>query len=180
MASFYYQNIRDAEIPTKDHVVSDDQDIKFSVKQWDRQVYAYAVGMLESLGLKKGSTIATWMGNELESVVVRYAAGLLGVNVVSVDPSLDWDDVKEIIGKEDVRTLIISPRHGSINRFGQVSEQFAEELKPVTKYAGYEPFNSKRFRSLKQIVCTSLEFEDGVMRFRDLPIYGNGKRVIPS
>ncbi len=58
-----------------------------------RQVYAYAQGLLESLGVKKGDKIAVWMTNELEHLVIRYAAALVGTAVVEIDPALGFDAV---------------------------------------------------------------------------------------
>ncbi len=58
-----------------------------------RQVYAYAQGLLEGLGVKKGSKIAVWMTDELEHVVLQYAAGLVGATLVEIDPKLGFDAV---------------------------------------------------------------------------------------
>ncbi len=58
-----------------------------------RQVYAYALGFLEGLGLKKGEKIAVWMTNELEHVVVNYAAALTGITTIEIDPKIGFDGV---------------------------------------------------------------------------------------
>jgi acyl-CoA synthetase (AMP-forming)/AMP-acid ligase II len=58
-----------------------------------RQVYAYAHGLIEALGLKKGEKVVAWMTNELEHLVLQYSAALVGVTVVDVDPKLDFDAV---------------------------------------------------------------------------------------
>jgi acyl-CoA synthetase (AMP-forming)/AMP-acid ligase II len=58
-----------------------------------RQVYAYAQGLLEGLGVKRGSKVAAWMGNEVEHVVLQYAAALVGAAVVEIDPKLGFDAV---------------------------------------------------------------------------------------
>ena len=175
VASFYYKNIRGAELPSRDHMVAPSQDLRFTVGEFDKQAYGFAVGMLEGLGLKKGHKIGTWMTGEVEQLVVAYAAGLLGIQVVAIDPRVSFAGVKAVLASESLRTLIMSPRWGSEDRLGALHDEFAEEILPAAEGnpAIYNIFRSKRFRALKHIVCTSQEFVEGVVRFRDLPVYGN-------
>ncbi len=56
-------------------------------------MYAYAQGFLEGLGLKKNDKIGVWMTNELEHLVIQYAAGLLGITIIELDPSLKYEAV---------------------------------------------------------------------------------------
>ena len=175
LAAFYYGHIREAAIPTRDHVVAPGQDERFNVSQFDTHVYAYAVGMLEGLGLKRGHRVGIWMTNELESLVIQYAAGLLGIAVVAIDPAVGFQGVLRIVGDEQLRTLIVSPRFGGVDRVPQLVDVFEQEILPVTATPGYENFDSKRFRALKQIVCTSREHTDGITRLRDLPVFGTGE-----
>lgn len=172
VAAFYYKNIREYDIPTKDFVAAHGQELKMTVEQFDRQVYAYALGMLEAWDLKKGHKVAVWCINELESVVAQYAAALIGIEVIVIDPSLGFEAVKQLINAESIRGLIMSPRYGGEDRHTALETEFAPELEFTHWHAGYAPFTSKRFRSLKFIACTSKEFVDGVMRFNELPVYG--------
>lgn len=83
-------------------------------------------------------------------------------------------DCSKILKDEEVTALFLSPRFGAEDRFGKLAELFAAELAPAEQYGGYLPIQSKRLRSLKHIVCATKEFEEGVIRFRDLPVMGAG------
>ncbi len=158
-------------------MVAPAQDLRFTVGEFDKQAYAFARGMLEGLGLKRDSVIATWMTSEVEQLVVAYAAGLLGVRVVAIDPAVGFAGVKAVLAAECVRTLVLSPRFGAEDRLGALHAEFAEEILPavVGNPGILDLFKSKRFRALKHIVCTSQEFVEGVTRFKDLPVYGNSE-----
>lgn len=175
MGAFFYRNIRDFDIPTKDHIAAWGQDVKMTVSQFDRQVYAYAVGMLEAWSLKRGHKIGIWCVNELESAVAQYAAALIGIEAVVIDPAVGFAGVKELINSEQLRALILSPRYGTEERHEALSTEFAAELEYAKTSAGYQPINSKTYRSLRYLACTSSEFVDGVMRFNELPVYGGGE-----
>jgi len=177
LGAFYYSHIRNAAFPSRDHVSAPGQDEKFTVAEFDRQAYAYAVGMLEGLGLKAGHKLATWMTNELEHVVVQYAAGLLGLTVVVVDPAVSFDGLLTVLKEEGVRTLFMSPRYAGEDRLGALGTVFEPEIMPNHQNTfGVETFDSKRLRMFKHIVCTSKEFKEGVLRFRDLPVYGASEK----
>jgi hypothetical protein len=175
LASFYYKHVREADLETRDALVAPAQDLKFTLAALDKQVYGFAVGMLEGLGLKKGHKIAVWMESEVELLVVRYAAGLLGFQVVSCDPAMGFDELLPVLHAERIRTLFMSPRYKGEDRAGELHTVFEEEIRPYGQRPGYHPFTSKRFRDLKHIVCTSSETMEGVVRFRDLPVYGDSE-----
>jgi hypothetical protein len=173
LASLYYRTIRDAPQPTRDALVAPDQDVKLTLGQYDKQVYAYAVGMLEGLSLKKGMSVGTWMTGELEHAVVQWALGLLGVRAVVIDPAVGFEGVRSVVAAEQLHALILSPRVGGVDRFGALPHEFLPELRPTMAEYGYHALEGKRFRSLRHIVCTSYEQQSsGVVRFRDLVKYG--------
>lgn len=185
LASLYYGSVLTQE-PTKDLIVGVDSsstDQKFTVGDFNKQVVGYAVGMLEGLGLKRGCKVGVWMTGELEHVVVRLAAGLLGVEVVVIDPAVGFEGAKGLVASEGLHALILSPRFASQDRHAALRTQFDHELGPnqdgqLTGTHGIFPLTSKRFRTLKYLVCTSTEFADeagplyGVVRFANLPVYG--------
>ncbi len=183
-AASYYGRVL-AQEPSKDVLVSVDsqgQDVRLTLTEFNRQVVGYAVGLLEGLGLKRGAKVGLWLGGELEHATLRCAAGLLGVEVVVIDPAVGFAGVRGVIAGEGLHALILSPRHGSEDRRAALRTEFAAELAVALEGAegtyGYAPIESKRFRSLKHIVCTSLEHDDaqgplhGVIRMADLPVYG--------
>ena len=138
-----------------------------------RQVYAYALGLLDGLGLRKGDKVAVWMTDELEHLVVRYAAALVGATAVEIDPRLGMEHVLAILAREECRALFASPRFGGQDRLAELARAFAAELAPAVAEGGALPLASKRLRSLKFLVCASAEFAEGVVRLRDLPVFGN-------
>lgn len=175
VAAFYYKNFREAPLPSRDALSAPTQDIRFTVGEFDKQAYAFAVGMLEGLGLRAGTKVGVWMtGSSVEQLVITYAAAMLGVTVVSIDPAVSFAGVKALIESEGLRTLFVSPRFDGQDRLGALHAEFAEEILPAAhETVGiYNPFMSKRFPHFKHIVCTSQEYVEGVIRFKDLPVYG--------
>jgi acyl-CoA synthetase (AMP-forming)/AMP-acid ligase II len=173
LAAFYYKAVRDFELPTKDCLAAPGQDEKFSHVGFDRHVYAYAVGLIDALGVKKGSKIGLWLGNEVESLVLQYAAALIGAQSVTIDPAASWEAVLQTVADEWLRVLVVPARAGTENRGAKLAEAFAEELDYAKFEAGTEPLRSKRFRGLKWLVSTGGDAPDGVVRLRDVPVYGN-------
>lgn len=180
VAHFYYENIRNFEPPTKDFVVATAQDEKFNVSQFDKQVYYYAAGFAEGLGLKKGTKIATWMTNELENVVVQLAATLTGATVVSIDPRLPIEAVLSVMEAEDPRALIVSPRFPGEERGDRAAllhSAFYPELERFIEQREKEgaPIESKRFPSLRWLIQTGFESVPGVQHMQDLAILGDAE-----
>lgn len=174
VAAFYYKAVREFESPTKDCLAAPAQDEKFTHEVFDRHVYGYAVGLIDALGIKAGSKIGIWLGNEVESLVLQYAAALAGAVAVPIDPALSLDAVVKIVGEEGLRVLVVPGRYGSENRTAKVAEAFAPELDVFKFSGGTEPISSKRFRELKWIVSTTTgEAPEGVVRLKDVPVYGN-------
>ena len=122
------------------------------MKQFDKQVYGYARGMLEGFGLKLGHVIGIYMGNELENFILQYAASLIGIKAVVIDPSIAPSDMQTIISKENVRVLFVSTRYNNESRISTLHSLFQPELDAAGYNWGYNPIASKRFRSLKYIV----------------------------
>ncbi len=137
-------------------------------------MYAYARGLLESFGLKQGSVLAALVVGDLEALVLQYAAAMLGARLVLIDPKTSVEAALAVANAEGAKVLFFSPRVGSEDRTAAVKAALAPELQPLAAHAGYQPFASKRFRSLKYVVTTGTEFDDNIMRFKDIPVYGAG------
>ena len=80
---------------------------------------------------------------------------------------------RKIINDEAIRVLFLSPRYGKEDRFTPLETIFAKETEKAVYERGIPPFESKQYRSLKYVVAVSTEFQDGIVRFRDIPVYGN-------
>jgi acyl-CoA synthetase (AMP-forming)/AMP-acid ligase II len=169
--------VRDYELPTKDLVIALGQDEKMTHGGFDKQVYAYALGLVDALGVTKGSRVALWTSaGELETVVLQYALALVGATAIVLDQALGLDAVLRVLREESVRVLVASPRFGAEDRNAKLAEAFAEELLPAVVEGGTEPLRSKRFRELKFLVTTGGDAPDGVVRLKDIPVYGVGER----
>jgi acyl-coenzyme A synthetase/AMP-(fatty) acid ligase len=176
VAAFYYKAVREYELPTKDLVIALGQDEKMTHGGFDKQVYAYALGLADALGVTKGSRVALWTGaGELETVVLQYALALVGATAIMLDQALGLDAVLRVLREESVRVLVASPRFGAEDRSAQLAEAFAPELLPAVVEGGTEPLRSKRFRDLKFLVTTGGDAPDGVVRLKDVPVYGVGE-----
>jgi len=174
LAAFYYRAVREFDVPTKDALAAPGQDEKFTHEGLDRHVYGYAVGLIDTLGIKAGSRVGIWLGSEVESLVLQYAVALAGATAVPIDPEASWEAVLQAVGAQQLRVLVVPGRHGAENRTARLAEAFAEELDAAKFSGGTEPLKSKRFRELRWLITTASEAPAGVVRLRDVPVYGNG------
>lgn len=176
IASHFYEHVRSFEPSSKDAVAAPGQDVRLTVRQLDRHVYAYALGMLEAWGLKAGAKVGVWMANEVESVVAQLAVALAGAEVVVLDPAVSVRGALDVVAAEGLRALVLAPRGpDGEERHEALAAALEPELAYTALHAGYAPIASKRFRALKYIACTSGEFVDGIMRFNELPVYGDSE-----
>ena len=173
VAAFYYKAVREFDSPTKDALAAPGQDEKFTHEGLDRHVYGYAVGLIDALGIKAGSKIGIWLGSDVESLVLQYAAALAGATAVPIDPEASWESVLQVVASQGLRILVVPGRHGSEARTAKLGDVFGEELDAAQFSGGTEPLKSKRFRELKWLVTTGGEAPEGVVRLRDVPVYGN-------
>ena len=176
LAAFYYRAVREYDLPSKDCVVAPGQDEKMTHASLDKHAYAYALGLADALGVKRGSKVALWLQpGDLEGAVLQYAITLAGGVTVCIDARAGFDAVLRILGEEAVRVLVLSPRFGAEDRAAALSTVFAAELAAAAVEGGTEPLLSKRFRQLKFLVTTGGDAVSGVVRLKDVPVYGVGE-----
>ncbi len=110
---------------------------------WDYPTMQYlargcAAGLL-SMGHKHGSCFATWMHNGPEAVsfvhetllllgvllfsqvLLSWAASLAGCVHIAISPSCSFEEVEQIIARENVRTLYFQERLGGASVFESVA-----------------------------------------------------------
>lgn len=178
VAAFYYRAVRDYDLPTKDCVAAVGQDERLTHGTLDKHTYAYALGLVDALGVTPGAKVALWLHpGELEAAVLQYAVALAGGVSVCIDARAGFDAVLRVLAEEGVRVLVLSPRFGSEDRAAALATVFADELARAAVEGGTEPLTSKRFRALKFLVTTGGERVDGVVRLKDIPVYGVGACV---
>jgi hypothetical protein len=115
-------------------------------------------------------------------LVIQFASALAGATVIVVDPLAEVSALVSIVAAENAKALFFSPRFNGDARVSKIQEAFREELEPFTCGArvGYEPIASKRLLSLRWIVQTGFDPIEGIVRLKDLPVYGEGKRWLRS
>ncbi len=71
----------------QDAVVSLHQNVRFTYKELQAEVNAFACSLLK-LGLKKGDRLAIWSPNCVEWTITQFAAFKAGIILVNLNPCL--------------------------------------------------------------------------------------------
>jgi hypothetical protein len=115
-------------------------------------------------------------------LVIQFASALAGATVIVVDPLAEVSALVSIVAAENAKALFFSPRFNGDARVAKSRKRFGRNLSLslVGRGVGYEPIASKRLLSLRWIVQTGFDPIEGIVRLKDLPVYGEGKRWLRS
>jgi fatty-acyl-CoA synthase len=81
---------------------------------------------LAGLGLARGDTLATWLDNCVEWLVLEFAAARLGVLVVALNPRYKVNEVSHLLGVAASRVLVMRSAAGSHDYGARLDEAVAE------------------------------------------------------
>ena len=75
-----------AQHPDKEAVVVRHQDIRWSFKEYQKQVDALATGLLKQ-GVKPGDRVSIWSPNRIEWCLTQFATAKIGAIMVCINPA---------------------------------------------------------------------------------------------
>jgi fatty-acyl-CoA synthase len=102
------QALRDAaaKFPDGEALVVSQQKIRLTWREMDAEVTRVARG-LAGLGLRPGDRAGIWASNCAEWVLLQYAAGRCGVELVNVNPAYRSHELRYVLRKSRIRALFL-------------------------------------------------------------------------
>jgi fatty-acyl-CoA synthase len=120
-----------AKYPDTEAVVSVHQNIRWTYREFLKQVHDVARGLM-GLGVEKGDRVGIWAMNHAEWLVVQYATAKIGAVMVNINPSYRTYELEYVLKQAEIQTIIIQGRFKTSDYVGMFYEACPEafEAKP--------------------------------------------------
>ncbi len=151
-----------AQYPDKEAVVVRHQDIRWSYKEYQKQVNALATGLLKQ-GVKPGDRVSIWSPNRIEWCLTQFATAKIGAIMVCINPAYRVYELEYALNKVESKVIIAAESFKS-SQYLKMLEELAPEL------SSCEPgkLNSEKFPHLELIIRMGDEKSPGMMNFADV------------
>ncbi|EPY15053.1 fatty-acyl-CoA synthase [Angomonas deanei] len=90
--------------PTQEALVAPTQHVRLTYQQLWEQTTIVARALLAK-GIRRGDRVGLWAPNRYEWVLVQYAAALIGVIIVSLNPALQFTELLFSINQSEIKTI---------------------------------------------------------------------------
>jgi len=160
-----------AQYPDKEAVVVRHQDIRWSFKEYQKQVNALATGLLKQ-GVKPGDRVSIWSPNRIEWCLTQFATAKIGALMVCINPAYRVYELEYALNKVESK-VIITAESFKTSQYLKMLEELAPEL------SSCEPgqLNSEKFPHLKLIIRMGDEKSPGMMNFSDVCSSGGAEET---
>jgi fatty-acyl-CoA synthase len=135
-----------AKYPDTEAVVSVHQNIRWTYREFLKQVHDVARGLM-GLGVEKGDRVGIWAMNHAEWLVIQYATAKIGAIMVNINPSYRTYELEYVLKQAEIQTIIIQGSFKTSDYVGMFYEACPEafEAKPGR-------ISSEKFPFLKNAV----------------------------
>lgn len=154
-----------AKLPDHPAAVFQEQSIRWSYKEFNREVDRLAGG-LHLLGLQKGDRVGIWSPNRYEWLLTQFATARIGLILVCINPAYRLTELEYALNKVACHTLITARAFKSSDYTGML-----RELAPELEQDG--PIESTRLPHLRHIVVMGPDIPTGMLGFDDLCASGD-------
>ena len=151
-----------AQYPDKEAVVVRHQGIRWSFKEYQKQVDSLATGLLKQ-GVKPGDRVSIWSPNRIEWCLTQFATAKIGAIMVCINPAYRVYELEYALNKVESK-VIITAESFKTSQYLKMLEELAPEL------SSCEPgqLNSEKFPHLKLIIRMGDDKSPGMMNFADV------------
>jgi len=154
--------------PTRTALVSRHQKIRWSYREFQEQVDAFAAGLV-ALGLEPGERIGIWSPNCAEWTVVQYATAKAGLILVNINPAYRPQELEYCLNKVGCAALVTAARFKTSDYIGMLND-LAPEL------ASSEPgtLRAERLPSLRCVIRIDDASAPGFYNYAQIPALAQG------
>ena len=149
-------------VPDRPAVVFREQGIRWSWREFDREVDVLAAG-LTTLGIVRGDRVGIWSPNRVEWLMTQFATARVGAVLVNVNPAYRLSELEYALNKSGCKAIIAAEQFKSSNYLAMLRE-LAPEL------AGALPgeLRAARLPALRSVVRMGDTPSDGMFTFAEI------------
>ncbi len=156
-----------ATTPDKEYIVYSDRNLRFTWKQFDERVNAFAKGLL-AIGVKKDSKVGIWAYNVPDWLTFLYATAKIGAVLVTVNTSYKQNELEYLCKDSDMDTLCLTDGTWETD-FVDMAYKMLPELK--TNKRGH--INNPNFPKMRNVIYVGQEKHRGMYNTAELMLLGN-------
>ena len=151
-----------ARWPESEALVVRHQEIRWTYRELQSQVNAFAAGLL-ALGLEPGDRVGIWSPNNAEWVVTQFATAKAGIILVNINPAYRVAELEFALNKAVCKVLITASAFKSTNYIAML-------LKLAPELESCRPGNlhAARLPALRTIISLADIPLPGIVRFADV------------
>jgi len=146
----------------RDALISRDQNVRWSYREFGRQIDAVAAGLL-ALGLEPGDRVGIWSHNNAEWIVTQFATAKAGLILVNINPAYRRAELEYALNKVDCKALITNSAFKSSDYL-----QMIRDLAPELDECEPGQLTAARLPALKWVIRLGEERTPGMLNFADL------------
>jgi fatty-acyl-CoA synthase len=148
--------------PGRDALVVRHQHIRWSYRDLQKQVDAFAAGLV-ALGLKPGERIGIWSPNNAEWVITQFATAKAGLILVNINPAYRLAELEYALNKSGCVALITAARFKSSDYL-----QMLRDLAPELATASSGNLHAVKLPELRLVITIGDESHAGMVPFADV------------
>ena len=152
-----------ARWPESEALVVRHQGVRWTYRELQRQVEAFAAGLL-ALGLEPGDRVGIWSPNNADWVVTQFATAKAGIILVNINPAYRVAELEHALNKAGCKMLITAPAFKSTNYIAMLLK-----LAPELESCRPGKLHAARLPALRTVVSLGDIPLPGIVRFADVP-----------
>lgn len=153
--------------PDRDALVVPHQGVRYSYRELERRVDAFASGLL-SLGLGPGDRVGIWSQNSAEWVVTQFATAKAGLILVNINPAYRLTELEYALNKVGCRALVTSPKFKSSDYL-----EMLRTLAPELPQSAPGKLHAARLPTLQTVIRIGDEPTPGMYGFSEVAELGS-------
>ena len=152
-----------ARWPESEALVVRHQGVRWTYRELQRQVDAFAAGLL-ALGMEPGDRVGIWSPNNAEWVVTQFATAKAGIILVNINPAYRVAELEHALNKAGCKALITASAFKSTDYIAMLLK-LAPELHSC--YPG--DLHAARLPALRTTISLADAPFPSLVRFADVP-----------
>lgn len=148
-----------SRFPSREAAVFVEQNIRWSWADFDREVDAFAAGLMK-LGLKKGDRIGIWSPNRAEWLLTQFATARIGLILVTINPAYRLSEVEYALNKVECAALVTAATFKSSNYV-----EMLQTLAPELETCAPGDLHAEKLPSLRSIIRVGSDITPGMFNF---------------
>jgi fatty-acyl-CoA synthase len=152
-----------ARWPESEALVVRHQGVRWTYRELQRQVDAFAAGLL-ALGLEPGDRVGIWSPNNAEWVVTQFATAKAGIILVNINPAYRVAELEYALNAAGCKALITASAFKSTNYIAMLLK-----LAPELHSCRPGDLQAARLPALRTAISLADTPSPGIIRFADVP-----------